>query len=313
MPLDAQAQALLDVVAALNLPPLGSLTPEETRAAGKARRQPTANPEPVHRIEDRTIPGPDGEIPVRVYTPSDEPDLPLLVYFHGGGWVIGDLDMEDVAHRSIANQVGCVIVSIDYRLAPEHPFPAAIDDCYAATLWATEHAAELGTDATRVAVGGWSAGGNLATVVAQLAHARGGPALLHQVMVCPVVDHYSRAEELPSYSENGDGYQLTHASMIWFWDNYLGAGGDTSDPLSSPLLAADLSGLPPATLLTMEFDVLRDEGAAYADRLREAGVPVTYHCYEGQIHTSYSSSTAIDAGKSVIAEVASGLRGAFAR
>ncbi|HJM89403.1 MAG TPA: alpha/beta hydrolase [Dehalococcoidia bacterium] len=313
MPLDAQARALLDAAAALNSPPLGSLTPEQTRAAGRAGAQPAANPEPVHRIENRTIPGPAGETPVRVYTPSGDPDLPLLVYFHGGGWVIGDLDMEDVAHRSIANQVGCVIVSVDYRLAPEHPFPAAIDDCYAATVWAAEHAAELGADPTRVAVGGWSAGGNLAAVVAQLARDRGGPALQHQVLVCPVVDHYSRASELPSYSDNADGYILTQTSMIWFWDHYLGADGDTSNPLSSPLQAADLSGLPPATLLTMEFDPLRDEGAAYADRLREAGVPVTYHCYEGQIHTSYRSSTVIDAGKTVIAEVASGLRAAFAR
>lgn len=313
MPLDPQAKAVLDLIASLEMPPLGTLSPEETREGSKARRLPPDELEPVHRIEDRTIPGPAGEIPVRVYTPSDDPDLPLLVYFHGGGWVIGDLDMEDVAHRAIANQAGCVIMSVDYRLAPEAPFPASIDDCFAATAWAAEHASELGADPARVAIGGWSAGGNLAAVVAQLARDAGGPDLVHQVMVCPVTDHYSRSMERPSYSENAEGYLLTRDSMVWFWDMYIGKDGNADDPKAAPMQAADVSALPPATVLTMEFDPLRDEGAAYADRLREAGVAVKYICYQGQIHTSYNSSAAIERGREIITEVSKSLSDAFSR
>jgi acetyl esterase len=313
MPLDPQAQAMLDLIASMNAPPLGSLSAAETREGSRAPLAPVEEREQLHSVEDRTIPGPAGEIPVRVYTPSAEPDLPLLVYFHGGGWVIGSLDMEDVAHRSIANQTGCVIVSVDYRLAPEDPFPASIDDCYAATVWAAEHAAELGADPSRVAVGGWSAGGNLAAVVAQLTRDGGGPALVHQVLVCPATDHYSGSLERPSYNDNAEGYLLTRDAMIWFWDHYIGVDGDADDAKAAPIRATDLSGLAPATVLTMEFDPLRDEGADYADRMSEAGVAVKYLNYEGQMHTSYSSSLAIDRGKDIVAEVSASLRDAFAR
>lgn len=306
MPLDPQAKAVLDQLEAMNAPPLGTLSPEETRATSAARRMPGVEPEPVHHVEDRTVPGPAGEIPVRVYRPSDDDGLPLLVYFHGGGWVIGDLESEDARCRSLANQAQCVVVSVAYRLAPEHPFPAAVDDAYAATKWAAEHPDEFGVDASRVAIAGCSAGANLAAVVAQWARDRGGPALVHQTLVYPVTDH---AMDTPSYSENAEGYLLTRHSMEWFWGHYL-SGGDGADPAASPLRAESLSGLPPALVITAEFDPLRDEGEAYARRMRDAGVDVTCTRYDGQIHAFFNFAEVIDQGAEAVAEVARHLRAA---
>ena len=309
MPLDPQAKAVLDQMAAMDAPLLGTLSSEETRAASAARRDTGVEPEPVHHVEDRTIPGPAGEIPVLVYRPPGD-GLPLLVYFHGGGWVIGDLDSEDARCRSLANQAQCAVVSVDYRLAPEHPFPAATDDAYAATKWAAEHPDELGIDASRVAVGGSSAGANLAAVVAQQARDRGGPALVQQTLVYTVTDH---AMDTPSYSDNAEGYLLTRDSMEWFWAHYLSGDDDGADPAASPLRAESLSGLPQALVITAEFDPLRDEGEAYAQQMREAGVDVTCTRYDGQIHAFFNFAEMIDQGAEAVAEVAQHLRAAFSR
>ena len=307
MPLNPQAKAVIDLTASLGLPPLYELTPEQARVNSVAHRQPPQNPVDMHRVDDRTIPGPAGEIPVRIYIPAHGDPMPLLVYFHGGGWVQGDLDGSDLPLRKIANHACCVVVSVDYRLAPEHRFPAAIDDCFAATEWAAEHAADLGADPTRIAVGGASAGGNLAAAVALLARERGGPALTHQALIYPVTNH---AFDTPSYESNADGYSLTKRSMQWYWDHYLGRDG--GDWRASPAQAKDLSGLPPALVVTAEFDPLCDEGEAYAERLRQAGVPVICTRYDGQIHGFFNMPEAIDDGERAIAEVGEALKAAFA-
>jgi acetyl esterase len=255
------------------------MDPLQAREFMKTMRPP-GEPEAVALVENRLIPGPSGQIPVRIYWGAQTAGLPILVYFHGGGWVIGDLDSHDGACRTLANKAGCIVVSVDYRLAPEHRFPAAVDDCYAATVWAAENAASLGGDALKLAVGGDSAGGNLAAVVALKAREQRGPAITHQLLVYPVTDFDFST---PSYSDNGDGYLLTKAGMEWFWNHYLGEL-DGADVYASPMRAKDLSGLPPATVLTAEYDPLRDEGERYAKRLQEAGVRTTLTRYDGQIH-----------------------------
>jgi acetyl esterase len=309
-PLHPQARLVLDAMANAGVAPLGTLSPDETRAAGVARRVPPRRPETIHHVEDRVIPGPAGDLPVRVYRPSNQPGLPLLVWFHGGGWVIGDLEGSDLSLRKVANRAGSIIVSVDYRLAPEHRFPAAVEDCFAATRWAVKNAHSLGADGTRVAVGGESAGGNLAAVVALLAREAGTPRLAHQALVYPVTD-FDLAS--PSYHANAEGYLLTRYSMEWFWAHYLGAAGDGSDWRASPMRAASLAGLPSTHIITAEFDPLRDEGEAYAARLREAGVPVISTRYEGMIHAFFNMSELIDDGERAITEVASELRAAFDR
>src|SRR5262249_5257951 len=218
-------------------------------------------------------------------TPAGDGPLPLLMYFHGGGWVIGDLDTCEGICRSLANGAGCIVVAVDYRLAPEHRYPAAAEDCYAATAWAAEHARELGGDSRRIAVGGDSAGGTLTTVVALMARDRGGPPLGHQLMVYPVTEH---SYETASYRDFADGYLLNLELMTYFWNQYLGGASDGLDRYASPLRAPDLRGLPPALVITAEFDPLRDEGEAYAARLREAGVPVTLSRYDGVFHAFFS-------------------------
>jgi acetyl esterase len=295
---------------AAGVAPLGTLPPVEARAAGVARRVPPRRPEHVHHVEDRVIAGPAGDLPVRVYRPSDARDLPLLVWFHGGGWVIGDLEGPDLSLRKIANRADCAVVSVDYRLAPEHRFPAAVQDCFAATRWAVDHASLLGVDAGRVAVGGESAGGNLAAVVALLARGLGGPRLAHQALVYPVTDHNFTTA---SYTENAEGYLLTKFSMEWFWDHYLGPGGDGGDWRASPLRAASLEELPSTHLLTAEFDPLRDEGEAYAARLREAGVPVVCTRYDGLIHGFFNMTEAMDGAEQAVTDIARELRAAFDR
>ena len=266
MPIDPQAQMVLDNLASLNLPPFWTMPPEEVREITAAMRPPVEG-EAVARVEDRAVPGPAGEIPVRIYRPEGAAPLPALVHFHGGGWVIGSLDGADITCRALANASGCVVVSVDYRLAPEHRFPAAPQDCYAAARWVAEHAGELGIDPARVGVSGDSAGGNLATVVALMAREKGGPPLAFQLLVYPVTDcDFTSA----SYEANADGYFLTRDWMTWFWDHYIPDVSQRSDPRASPLRVKDLSGLPPALVITAEFDPLRDEGEAYAERLREA-------------------------------------------
>lgn len=305
MPLDPVIRTLLDTLAAQNAPPLVSMTPVQAREMYEKLRIPLP-PDPVAKVEDREIPGPAGSIPVRIYTP--ERARGLLVYFHGGGWVIGSLETHDGPIRSLANAAGCIIVSVDYRLAPEHAHPAAAEDCFAATRWAAANARTLGADPGLVAVGGDSAGGNLAAVTALLARERGGPRLCFQLLVYPVTDHdFGR----PSYRENGEGYFLQRQDMEWFWNHYVPSASERSAFTASPLRAADLSGLPPAHVITAEFDPLRDEGEAYAERLRTAGVPVSAIRYDGQIHGFFSMAAVIPRGLEALLEAGAQLRAAF--
>jgi len=310
VPLDPQARFVLDQLAALGGPPLHELAPTAARAAFDRLRSPAPG-EPVERIEERSVPGPDGDaIAVRLYAPADAARLgPALVYFHGGGWVIGNLDTHDNLCRALANRSGARVVSVDYRLAPESPWPAAPEDCYAVVRHLAERGAALGIDGSRLAVGGDSAGGNLAAVVALMARDRSGPALRHQLLLYPVVDHdFDR----PSYSENADGYFLTRDAMRWFWDQYVADPARRHEAYASPLRAEKLEGLPAATVLTAEFDPLRDEGEAYAERLRGAGVTTTATRYDGQIHGFVSLLDVFDAGRRAVDQIGATLRTAFA-
>ncbi len=257
-------------------------------------------PENVAKIEDRSVPGGPR---VRVYTPAGPCPKPALVYFHGGGWVLGAPETIDVPCRRLANASGCVVVSVDYRLAPEHHFPTPLDDCYTATRYVAEHAAELGVDSRRIAVGGDSAGGNLAAAVTLLARDRGGPALAFQLLIYPVTNH---AFDTPSYQAFGRDFGLSEAAMRWFWTQYLARPEDGDNPLASPL-KADLRGLPPALVITAEFDPLRDEGEAYAARLRAAGVHVQARRYDGQLHGFFQMGGVMDKGNKAIDDSAAAL------
>jgi acetyl esterase len=310
MPLDPQIQAYLDQMAAMNMPPIHTLTPEQVRMGiAMQLAMESIEPEQVARVENRTIPGPAGEIPVRIYTPQGSGPFPALVFFHGGGWVICNLDTHDGICRSLANGASCVVVSVDYRLAPEHKFPAAPEDCYAATQWVAQNAAELNVDASHIAIGGDSAGGNLSAVVAQMARDRGGPHLVFQLLIYPATDFRMNTV---SIEENATGYFLTKDDMIWFTNHYLNSEEDKTNPLASPLLASDLSGLPPALIITAQYDPLRDEGELYGQKLREAGVPVTISRYEGVIH-GFVGSIPSDKGKQAEAEASAALRVAFGK
>lgn len=308
MSLDPQIQEYIDQMAAMNMPEMHTMTPEQIRE-GIAMQLAMENiePEPVARVENRTIPGPAGEIPVRIYTPQGDGPFPALVFFHGGGWVICNLDTHDSTCRSLANGAGCVVVSVDYRLAPEHKFPAAPEDCYAATQWVAKNAAELNADASRIAVGGDSAGGNLTAVVTQMARDQKGPRLVFQLLIYPATDF---GMNTPSIEENGTGYFLTKDDMIWFMSHYLNSDEDKTNPLASPMLATNLSGLPPALIITAQYDPLRDEGELYGQKLREAGVPVTISRYEGVIH-GFIGSIPSGKGKLAEAEASAALRIAF--
>ncbi|HEY0603827.1 MAG TPA: alpha/beta hydrolase [Herpetosiphonaceae bacterium] len=313
MPIDPQMQAFLDQQAALGAPPIHKLTPEQVRSSSRLQLQQAAlyyTPEQVAKIENRTIPAPSGEIPVRIYTPEGDGPFPLLVFFHGGGWVIGDLDSHDDLCRALTNAAGCVVFAVDYRLAPEHKFPAATEDCYAAAEWATEHTAELNADPSRVAVGGDSAGGNLAAVVAMMARDRGGPKLSFQLLIYPATDF---STEFPSRQENAAGPILDTETMIWFRDHYLNGEADMTNPLASPLLASDFHGLPPALVITAEYDPLRDEGEAYAEKLKAADVPATVRRYDGLIHGFFSFGVGVEKVQQALAETATTLREAFSQ
>lgn len=279
MPLDADARGLLDLLDELGVPPMESLTPEGTRAAYAALASPPS--EVAHEIRDVDA----GGVPARLYRPDTGARVPgLLVWYHGGGWVLGSLDLHDGTCSSLARRSGHAVLSIDYRLAPEHPFPAALTDCVTATSWAHENADALGIDPTRIAVGGDSAGGNLAAVVAQLAPIP----IVSQLLVYPVTD--ARAGSA-SYVENADGYLLTAASMHWFIGHYLsGDEGSPDDPRVSPLLAADeaIAKSPPTLVITAGFDPLRDEGTDFAARLAGTGVRVSHVHFPDQIHAFFS-------------------------
>lgn len=310
MPLDAALKPLLDAMAANPGPTLDQMDPVEARGffemTGTAI--PAGEPIELPSVEDRVIPGPGGDLPVRIYRPSDAPNLPVLVYFHGGGWVIGSLETHDGTCRALAKGSPCVVVSIDYRLAPEHRYPAAAEDCYAATQWVADHANELGIDATRIAVGGDSAGGNLAAAVSLMARDQSGPSIAFQLLIYPVTDaDFSRV----SYIDNAEGYFLTTSSMKWFWDHYVPDVGDRTQAYCAPIHAADLSGLPPALVITAEFDPLRDEGEAFAVRLKEAGVSTQATRYDGMIHGFFSMGGLAQAANDAVDQSCAALRAAF--
>jgi len=286
-------------------PPVHTQDAASARAAVDALDRPPG-PE-VHQVMDRQIPGPAGPLPVRVYRPGSG-TLPVIVYFHGGGWVICGLDSHDAGCRSLANATGAVVVSVDYRLAPEHPFPAAIEDCFAATAWVSGHSADLDIDPDRLAVMGDSAGGNLAAAVCLRARDAGGPDIAFQVGVYPAL---AGDVAFPSQEENAEGYFLTQADMEWYWHHYVPEPADRRNPLAAPLLASDLGGLPPSHIVTAEHDPLRDEGEAYANRLREAGVPSTNTRYGGMIHGFFNMGAVLPAAAQAFDDTAAILRRAL--
>jgi acetyl esterase len=265
-----------------DLPPVHTLPVAEVRAAGAARLKLLPPPPAVGHVAERAIAGPDGgSIPLRLYTPFGTGPFPITMFFHGGGFVIGSLDGSDAACRYLCLNSGSLVVSVDYRLAPEHRFPAAPDDCYAATLWVAQHAGEIGGDRRRIAVAGDSAGGNLAAVIALRARDEDGPKLCGQVLDCPVTD-FDMTQQ--SYRDNGEGYFLTLDTMRWFTAHYLPEAQHRRHPHAAPLRATDFARLPPAYVVTAQYDPLRDEGEALADKLAAAGVPVVKKRYSNMIH-----------------------------
>ena len=300
--LDPQAAELLAFLESFGDPPIEESTPEEVRALRRERLQPPTVDVPDIRDVDA------GGVPARLYRPSDDPGLALLVYLHGGGWVFGDLDTHDNITRALAVKSGQAVLSVDYRLAPEHPYPAPLDDAIAATRWAYENAAGLGCDPVRLAIGGDSAGGNLAAVVTQL---RVAP-FRWQLLVYPVTDLRGGTA---SYEEFRDGPLLTPAVMGWFNDHYLSGGeGSADDPRVSPLLADDalLAASPPTLVITAEMDPLRDEGEAYAARLSALGVPTTVTRYDGVFHAFFSFWELLDRGRAAVEQAAAAFAAATA-
>jgi len=309
MALDPQAQAVIDLVIKSGRPAYNTLSPKDARQLFRETR-PASTPTPpeIGAVRNLVAQGPGGPIPLRVYRPAGvaaSVALPGLLYFHGGGWVIGDLDTHDVLCRQLTAEAGVTVVNVDYRLAPEHKFPAAADDAWAATRWTVAHASEFGVDAGRLAVGGDSAGGNLAAVVALQARDAGAPLIKLQVLVYPVTDV---AAESRSYQDFSEGYMLTRESMRWFTAHYLAAAGQANDWRVSPLRASSHAGLPPALVVTAGFDPLRDEGAAYAAKLQQAGVLVDYVCYGGMIHGFAGMGKLIETGNRAVSHIAATLR-----
>jgi acetyl esterase len=307
VPLDPQVQGLLEAMAAQGMPPFHQMTVAQAREVAYAFVDLQGDTEEVAEVREVSVPVDGGAVAVRVYRPDAPGPLPLVVYFHGGGWVIGDLDVADKPCRSLANAARAVVASVDYRRAPEHRFPTASEDSYAATTWLVEHAADLGADARDVTVCGDSAGGNLAAAVTLMARDRGGVPITRQVLLYPVT---SPAEGSPfgSYVENADGYLLTAGDMHWFWEQYLRSPEDGKHPYAAPLKAADLTGLPPASVTVCEFDPLRDEGVAYADRLEKAGVPVTLNRIDGAVHGIFWLAGAVALGRDLIGAAATAIR-----
>lgn len=299
-----------EVVTVLNemeIPEYHKLSIEELRSLTEPETVDQTDQEPVGNVENRSIPGPSGELSVRVYTPTGEGPFPAFVYFHGGGFVRGTLDGHDSTCRALTNATESVVVSVAYRLAPEAPFPAAVEDAYAASKWVVDNTEVLNTAPGRLIVGGNSSGGNLAAVVALMARNRGSLEINHQVLVYPAVT-FDR--EWPSYQETGEGYWLTPVDREWIRGHYLDSDVHTQNPYAAPFLAPTLEGLPPATIVTAEFDPFRDEGTAYAERLAEAGVDVAHHHYEGMIHgffTMLDEPFDIDRARVAIDDVATDL------
>jgi acetyl esterase len=310
MPLHPQAAQFLQLVHAQRQPPLESLPVETSRrtlelTSGLCKGCPT-----VAHLADLRIEGPGGPLRVRVYTPPGSGPFGVCLYFHGGGWVLNSVDTHDDLVRRLTVASGCVFVSVDYRLAPEHPYPAAIEDGYAALNWVARHASDIGVDAHRIAVAGDSAGGNIAAVLCLMTRDRGGPPIRFQALVYPITDCLF---DRPSYHENAEGYFLTRSQMQWFWQHYVPDASRRTEPYASPLRATSLAGLPPAYVLTAEYDPLRDEGEAYAAALQQAGVAVRLHRYDGLIHAFLKRVDHFDAAHAAIAEIGDELRRAIGK
>lgn len=305
--LDEKIQGIIRDLEREGIPPNYTLTVSEARRLSKDLGKRFAAPPPnLALVRNVVASTSNARIPARVYVSREQADLPVLVYFHGGGWVVGDLDTADWLCRSIALAANCVVFSVDYRLAPENKFPTPVEDCYSAVKWFTETGIERYADLRRVAVGGDSAGGNLAAAVCLMARDRGGPAISFQLLLCPVMNHSFDTE---SYRKYADGYLLTLKDMEWFWNHYLATEKDGQNAYASPLLG-DLRSLPPALIMTAEFDPLRDEGEAYAERLRQAGVAAKKVRYESMIHT-WTDFPHLEQSTTAVSEAATELRKAF--
>ncbi|HUD40291.1 MAG TPA: alpha/beta hydrolase [Streptosporangiaceae bacterium] len=319
MPFHPQVQAIRDRLDAASIPNLYTLPIEEAREQDiRGIRATGGTPEPVAEVRDFTIPGPAGDIEARIYRPeltgqdaagqAPAGPLPALVYFFGGGWALGVLDTADAVGRMIANRAGCACVTISYRLAPENKFPAAVQDCYAGAAWVAAHANELGLDQSRIAVGGDSSGGNLAAAVTLMARERGGPAFVHQLLVYPNTD---ATADTDSMREVVDEHFFNKNAIAWYWSMYLASPDDGLNPLASPLKAADLSGLPAATVITAELDPLRDESEQYGEALAKAGVPVEIIRYDGMMHGFFTMVGILDTAREAVATAADRLSRAF--
>lgn len=312
MSLDPHAKRLLEMLNAGGPADVSRLTPQDMRADFERLARMVGVPGvAVDAAEDRDLPGAGGRIPIRVYAPKDSgaAALPGLIYFHGGGGVFGSIESHDSFCRMLANASACRVVSIGYRLAPEHKFPAAVEDAYAATCQIAEHARDFLIDPRRIAVGGDSIGGALATVVSRMARDGGGPAIALQVLLCPALDMSKESDTRTAFA---DGYFLTRATIDWTLKHYCVPGMDRADPRISPLLAEDLSRLPPAQVHTAEFDPLRSEGAAYAERLQRAGVAVRHTCHPGMIHHFYAMGGVIPYARPAVAAAGAAIRSALA-
>jgi acetyl esterase len=312
--LHPHAKALLDMMIERGIPPTHTLSPAEARAFYRERRAVTQpDPPPIAETRELQAPGPLGPIPLRLYHPQPAGERraapPVLVYFHGGGWVIGDLDTHDTLCRELAIGSGCAVLAVDYRMGPEHRFPAAVDDCIAATRWVRDHAAELGVDASRLAVGGDSAGGNLATVVAISLRDAGDLPVRFQLLIYPATD---QRRGWPSHTSNAQGYLLTADTMAYFHDHYIADKAQDQDWRASPLLHPDLSRLPPALVLTAGYDPLRDEALQYSHRLTLAGNRCTHVLFERQIHGFITMGRVIDEANDAVQICAAALRRALA-
>jgi len=307
MMLDPQARIYLDKLESLRLPGFHTMSPPDARRLFRTMRGLTGKPDPIGSVEDLTT---TSTVPLRYYRPvgSGTEPLPCLVFYHGGGWVLGNIETVENLCRRLANTSGCSVVSVDYRLAPETKFPGPLDDCFEAAQFVAERSESLRIDPDRIAVGGDSAGGNLAASVALKARGRGDLKVAFQLLLYPIIDFRF---ETPSYFENAEGYGLSREMMIWYWHQYLARPEDGADPLASPIRAEDLSGLPPALVVTAGFDVLRDEGHAYAEKLQEAGVRVELQHYPGMIHGFFQMADQFDQGKLAIQEAGRSLRSAL--
>ena len=311
MPLDPQIEFIVEFVKKAKLPEIWQLTPDQGREQYQLRVDKLKFSEPIFRSENRRIPGPASDLAIRIYTPREirtAEKLPMLMWFHGGGFVIGSIDTHDSVCRMLANQADCIVVSVDYRLAPESKFPAAVEDCEAALKWVALHAVEFGGDPACIAVGGDSAGANLATVIAILARDAAHPKLVFQLLIYPCT---APEPETASHHKFRDGYVLTRHTITWFYRQYLKSDKDEKDFRFAPLILDDLSGLPEAFILVAGYDPLRDEGVDYARRLIEAGNRVRLSNYDGMIHGFYLMGGAVDAARRAVSESAQVMREAF--